>query len=115
MPEEYLRFVNLLKALEGSNSQHIDDTCKKLLEVIAIEAYLHNKYYTVNDLISMRTLGSPASIHKRLHLLVDKGYVQLVTQINDARVKKVIPTSQTAKRFSHFSKIMVSVVEQNQE
>jgi|DEB19_MinimDraft_2_1074335.scaffolds.fasta_scaffold61793_1 DNA-binding MarR family transcriptional regulator len=110
MPEEYLRFLNLLKALEGANSQQIDDACKKLLEVIALEAFLHNKYFTVNDLISLRTLGSPASIHKRLHFLVDKGYVQLVTQTNDARVKKVIPTSQAAKRFSQISKLMVSAV-----
>lgn len=110
MSEEYLRFVNLLKALEGSNTQQIDDTCKKLLEVIAVEAFLNQKYFTVNDLLGIRTLGSPASIHKRLHILVDRGYVQLMTQINDARVKKVIPTSQAAKRFSQISKIMVDAV-----
>jgi hypothetical protein len=110
MPEEYLRFLNLLKALEGANSQQIDDACKKLLEFIALEAFLHNKHFTVNDLISLRTLGSPASIHKRLHVLVDQGYVQLVTQTNDARVKKVIPTTQAAKRFSQISKMMVSAV-----
>jgi hypothetical protein len=110
MSEEYLRFVNLLKALEGSNSPQIDDTCKKLLEVIALESFLHHKYFTVNDLLGMRTLGSPASIHKRLHILADIGYVQLVTQTNDARVKRVIPTKQAAKRFSQISKIMIDAV-----
>ncbi len=109
MAEEYLRFLNLLKALDGPLHRELDSGCTKLLETICIQAYLHGHYYNVNELISMRALGSQASIHKRLHSLVECGYIELEVQ-EDARVKKVIPTKEAKKRISQVNKLFVSVL-----
>jgi hypothetical protein len=112
MAEEYLRFLNLLKAVDGPLRQTMDAGCTKLLETICIEAFLHKRYYNVNELIGMRDLGSQASIHKRLHTLVDKGYATLETQ-NDARIKKVIPTKDAKKLFVQLNKVMLSVIKES--
>lgn len=111
MAEEYLRFLNLLKALDGPLHRELDSGCTKLLETICIQAYLHGHYYNVNELISMRALGSQASIHKRLHSLVERGYIELEVQ-EDARVKKVIPTKEAKKRMSQVNKLMLSIINQ---
>ena len=108
MAEEYLRFLNLLKALDGPLTGKLDATSLKLLETISIEAGLHQKYFSVNELLVMKEFGSQASIHKKIHLLVDAGYLTLQVQ-EDARVKKVVPTKEAKKLFSQVNKLFVSV------
>jgi DNA-binding MarR family transcriptional regulator len=108
MAEEYLRFLNLLKALDGPLTTKLDSASLKLLETISIEAVLNKNHFTVNELLSMKALGSQASIHKKLHALVDGGYVTLEVQ-EDARIKKVVPTKETKKLFSQVNKLFISV------
>lgn len=109
MAEEYLRFLNLLKALDGPLTRTLDAPSLKLLETICIEATLNQKYFNVNELLMMKELGSQASIHKKLHSLVDTGYVTLEIQ-EDARVKKVVPTKEAKKLFSQVNKLFISVL-----
>lgn len=112
MAEEYLRFLNLLKALDGPIHNGLDAACTKVLEAICIEAFLNKKHYYVNELIGMRTLGSQASIHKRLHTLVDRGYVVLEIQ-EDARIKKVVPTREAKRLYTQLNKAMLSVLKES--
>jgi len=109
MSDEYLRFLNLLKALDGPLTRSLDASSVKLLEIISIEAKLHQRHFTVNDLLAMKDIGSQASIHKKLHSLVDAGYITLETQ-EDARVKKVLPTQEAKRLFSQVNKLFVSVL-----
>lgn len=108
MSEEYLRFLNLLNALDGPLHHDLDTNCTKLLETICIDAYLNKKKHSVNELLNMRALGSQASIHKRLHTLVDKNYVTLEIQ-EDARIKKVTPTKEAKKFFSRANNLLISI------
>lgn len=109
MSIEYLRFLNLLKALDNPSAKALDATSRKLLEIISIEAALHQRHFTVNELLAMKDIGSQASIHKKLHSLVQDGYITLETQ-EDARVKRALPTKQANKFFSEINKLFVSVV-----
>ncbi len=77
MAEEYLRFLNLLKALDGPLTRTLDAPSLKLLETICIEATLNQKHFNVNELLMMKELGSQTSIQKKLHTLIDAGYVTI--------------------------------------
>ena len=108
MAEQYLQFLRLLKALDIPLTRELDAPSLKLLEIVSIEAFLNQKHFSVNELLAMKDIGSQASIHKKLHALVDAGYVMLEIQ-EDARVKKIVPTKMAKKHFDQVNKLLISV------
>jgi DNA-binding MarR family transcriptional regulator len=55
-------------------------------------------------------LGSQATIHKRLHKLIEDGLLELIVQ-EDCRVKKVLPTAKANKLFNRLNKLMLKSAE----
>jgi DNA-binding MarR family transcriptional regulator len=108
MPEIYLRFLNLLKALDEPIFEDKNNGCLQLLQKICIESFLTNKSSTVNEVISWKLLGSQASLHKRLHELVELGLITLDPHPTDGRIKIVTPTSKAKKLFKQLDKMMAT-------
>jgi hypothetical protein len=94
-----------MSAINNPAFPTLDDTSRKILEVVSAEAFLSDRYLTVKQLIEMNTLGSKANLHSRLHGLVESGYVKLVPQ-TDARFKDIVPTSKAKKYFDVLSKTL---------
>ena len=103
MGNTYLRFFRLMSAINNPAFPMLDDTSRKILDVVSAEAFLSNRYLTVKELIEMTAIGSKANLHSRLHGLVESGYIKLVPQA-DARFKDIVPTSKTKKYFDTLNK-----------
>ena len=105
------RIPPLFELTQGTRwpcAQPFDAQSRKLLEIISIEATLHQRHFTVNELLGMKDIGSQASIHKKVHSLVEGGYISLETQ-EDARVKKALPSKKAKQFFSQINKLFISV------
>lgn len=60
----------------------------------------------VGDLLKLKLLGSQATLHGRLKNLRLIGYIELIEQ-EDARKKRVLPTTQAYKLYKWLSACMV--------
>ena len=97
MPNAYIRFLNLIDALDRMNPGRALDYLEiQLLEYI-MQQDSRKIPLLVGDLISLQQYGSQATLHGRLKNLVTLGYVKLLADKTDARKKSVIPTKLAIK------------------
>ena len=73
-----------------------------LLAVIGT-AWQADKPLAVRKLLIREELGSPATIHKRIHQLKDAGFEG---QEGDSRVRLVVPTEQALRYFAEHAKVI---------
>ena len=59
----------------------------------------------MGDVLTLSQLGSQATLHKRLHSLVDDGYLQLKST-EDGRVKRIELTKKSNKYFADLSEAL---------
>lgn len=102
-------YIQFLKQVEMLNSKtkvrSLDSIENLLLNQIMIDDDLGH-LTLVGDLLNLRSFGSQATLHGRLKNLHAIGYIKLVEQ-DDARKKRVTPTSQAYKRFALLSDYMI--------
>lgn len=97
MPNAYIRFLNLIDALDRMNPGRALDCLEiQLLEYI-MQQDARKISLLVGELIGLSYLGSQATLHGRLKNLSVLGYIKLVEDKNDARKKSVIPTKLAIK------------------
>lgn len=101
----YLRFLNLMDALDRINpGKKLDCIEESLLDKIVLASYAKDAVL-VGDLISLSELGSQATLHGRLKNLSAMGYIKMATNI-DGRKKEVVPTKMALKRYEEISKCL---------
>lgn len=101
----YVRFLNLIDALDRINpSKKLDATEESLLNKIVLSAH-QGQVMLVGDLISLAELGSQATLHGRLKNLRAMGLIDMATE-EDGRKKHVLPTKLAMKRFEELSKCL---------
>ncbi len=104
-PSPYLRFLNLIDALDRINpGKKIDAIEENLLNKIVLSSFAKESIL-VGDLISLSELGSQATLHGRLKNLNAMGYIKMVTH-DDGRKKQVLPTKMALKRYEEISKCL---------
>jgi hypothetical protein len=104
-PSSYLRFLNLIDALDRINpGKKLDAIEKSLLDRIVSATYA-KQALLVGDLISLSELGSQATLHGRLKNLSAMGYIKMVSN-DDGRKKEVLPTKSAIKRYEDISKCL---------
>lgn len=94
----YLRFVQLSRALSSSDEKALSANERALLEAIAL-AWFQKQPLTVRQAISIESLGSPATLHKRLTVLRASGFVEDQGVDADRRTKLLVPTSKALAFF----------------
>ena len=88
----YLRFLNLIHALDsGQHAPAMDLDAKKLLEVIAVR-HAQSKPLTVTDAMALSSIASPATIHRKLDQLRELGMLDTVFEGKNRRTKFLVPT-----------------------
>ena len=93
----YLRFVRLMESMDGyTNSSELDYVEKKLLEFIAVHES-SGKPLLVGDVIYLNSIGSPATLHRRLANLKNLGFIRFGDD-PDGR-KKYIELTPKAKDY----------------
>ncbi|SNX28942.1 hypothetical protein SAMN06295945_1302 [Polynucleobacter meluiroseus] len=105
----YIRFLNLLAALDRVNPDNkLDSIEESLLDKIVLSANAKESVL-VGDLISLAKLGSQATLHGRLKNLSVMGFIQMVSN-EDGRKKEVVPTKAALKRYDAISKCLEKAV-----
>ncbi len=102
----YLRFLNLIHALDGSaNAPAMDLDAKKLLEVIAVR-HAAEKPLTVTDAMALNNIASPATIHRKLDQLRELGMIDTVFEGKNRRTKYLVPTPTAHDYFDKVGQVM---------
>ena len=101
----YIRFLNLINALDRMNpGKKLDATEESLLDKIVLSFHA-KQAILVGDLISISELGSQATLHGRLKNLSAMGYIKMAAN-EDGRKKEVVPTKIALKRYEEISKCL---------
>ena len=104
-PSPYLRFLNLLDAIDRINpGKKLDSIEESLLNKIVL-ASVAKQSILVGDLISLSDLGSQATLHGRVKNLNAMGYIKMAAN-EDGRKKQVLPTKMALKRYEDISKCL---------
>ncbi len=106
----YLRFLNLIHALEGhENAPVMDLDAKRILEIIAVR-HAENKPLTVTDAMAMQHVASPATIHRKLDQLRELGMIETQYEGKNRRTKYLVPTHTAHDYFEQAGKAMEHAV-----
>ncbi len=101
----YIRFLNLIDALDRMNpGEKLDSVEESLLDKIIL-SFHENQSILVGDLISLSELGSQATLHGRLKNLSALGYIKMAAN-QDGRKKEVVPSKMALKRYEELSKCL---------
>jgi DNA-binding MarR family transcriptional regulator len=109
MTNSYLRFLHLADTLINPNDKLLDSLSKDILEHISKHIVLNKGKIVIGDILMLSQLGSQATLHKRLHALVDDGYLKLKST-NDGRVKQIELTKKANKYFAGLSQALEKAV-----
>ena len=108
----YMRFLNLLHALEGGEfAPSMDLDAKKLLEFIAMR-HEQQKPLTVTEAMALATIASPATIHRKLDQLRELGMIDTVFEGKNRRTKYLVPTQAAHDYFEHIGQAMQDAMAQ---
>jgi DNA-binding MarR family transcriptional regulator len=108
-PLSYLRFLNLIDALDRMNpGKKLDCIEESLLDRIVSCAHV-KEIILVGDLIALTELGSQATLHGRLKNLSAMGYIKMIAN-TDGRKKQVLPTKLALKRYEEISKCLEKAI-----
>ena len=107
----YLRFLNFLDALGGGGGKDfplLDPHEEILLNKIML-LWSEDLIYTVGELILLKEIASPATIHVRLKKLRAKGYLETLEE-EDSRIKKIVPSKLALRRYQLISNQFYSLI-----
>ncbi len=96
MNSTYLRFLALVHTIDGASTQlaNVDETAKHLLNVIALN-HSNGKPLTVTEAMALKSIASPATIHRKLNDLIEVGLVEQVFEGKNRRTKYLVTTKNT--------------------
>lgn len=100
LAEAYFRFLQLAKALQADASAvALDANERALLEAVAL-CWFEDRPMTVREAIALESLGSPATLHKRITRLRQKDMLVAFNQEGDRRAKYLVPSEKTLQLFA---------------
>jgi DNA-binding MarR family transcriptional regulator len=103
----YQRFIELQIASESKSDFPMLDPIEKRVLSLFSSYWLNQRPLTVVEAINLTDEFSTSTIHRYLKQLRKKGYVELIVDKNDNRVKYVSATKQVDKYFATLGKLMV--------
>jgi hypothetical protein len=111
MNQIYLRYLVLTEALRKSNIDlsGIDDVGKKLLEAIAIRS-AQGQPLVVTQTMELSDIASPATIHRRIGILLKAGLIQVQQTEQNQKIKFLVPTQMSIDYFDKLGKLMTSAM-----
>ena len=106
----YFHYQSLLQ--KATASQGLDELSPDHLALLVlIGRHWHDgESMSVRQLMQMRDVASPATIHKRLHQLKDADLVSFEESATDTRKRMIAPTKRALAYFSAASKAMMQAV-----
>ena len=94
---EYLNFMSARERIMGNHSlSHKEALILRTLMIF----FTANKKITVSDLLAMKEIGSPATIHSFLKKLIQNHFIATEVDKKDNRIKYLSPATKTIKLFA---------------
>jgi len=111
MNQIYLRYLVLAEALRKSSIDlsGIDDVGKKLLEAIAIRS-AQGQPLVVTQTMELSDIASPATIHRRIGILLKAGLIQVKQTEQNQKIKFLVPTQMSIDYFDKLGKLMTAAM-----
>lgn len=94
----YLRLLNLVSAIQRAQPA-LDPMEERLLNRMAT-AWHRGEKVSVTEAMDAQEGLAPATVHRRLKGLRDKGLITLATDAADQRVRYIEPTPQALRYFA---------------
>lgn len=104
MKATFIRFLNLKHTMEVEPSD-LDLTSIKLLEICELKSY-KNQRLSVSAAMNLKSISSPATIHRKLNQLIDAGYLTLEYEGKNKRTKFLTPTQKSHDYFTKLGKLI---------
>ena len=106
---QYTKFLTLKDRLDQSKFQlNINLTAIKLLQAIAIHDAKRSTL-TVGEAMQLKTLGSAATIHRKIDDLLNNELIQIKFLGTNRRKKYLVPSKKTIAYFAMLSELMFKV------
>ena len=100
----YLRFLNVLHALESDDNVGLKDPeNRRLLEVIAIRQQ-EGHLLTVSTAMLLSDIASPATLHRKIDALVQAGWVEHQFEGENRRTKYLACTPKAMQYFDRMGR-----------
>ncbi len=101
---EYLDFIN---ARDQINLRYgIDNKSCALLRVI-VQAYSNEQKITVSNVIALRHIASPVTLHQGIKHLINEKLVLTKNDIKDKRIKYLVPATKALKLYRELSSLVL--------
>ncbi|MFM7025211.1 MAG: hypothetical protein ACKOWC_04020 [Limnohabitans sp.] len=109
LADAYLRFLQLTRAVDAlPNGSLMDANETALLEAVVLHWH-QGRPMTVREAIHLDTLGSPATLHKRITRLRNKDMLAAHSEPGDRRAKFLVPTQRALDHFHQLGQSMQQV------
>jgi DNA-binding MarR family transcriptional regulator len=107
----YLRFSSLLDLMNRNAGLELDYASLRVLEEIT-NAHAAGNPLNVSDVLALE-FASAATMHKKLHILRQSGFVEVETDRETGlRTKWLIPTAQALAHFDALGKALMKTAKQ---
>lgn len=103
----YQKFLNLYSTLDNMSTYPRMEPHEKCLLIKLNNYWLRDQKITVLEALDHNLQNSKATTHKYVKSLRSKGYLKLVIDEIDNRLKYVTPTDQTHQYFNDMGKLLV--------
>jgi hypothetical protein len=110
MKSIYVSYLALAHALHSNTAfiTEIDEKARYLLDMISIR-HAQGKAMTVTDALAIDSIGSAATVHRKLNDLLRVGLIQQSYAGQNRRTKYLSPTPQADAYFASLGDVMVQL------
>lgn len=92
MKSAYLRFLKLRDSIEQTSMlKSLDECARRLLEVIFAK-HQSGRTLTISEAMLLSSIASPATIHRKINILLTSGLVEFEFRNGNNRTKYLVPT-----------------------
>ncbi len=96
----YLRFLNLVNAIDGVSAvATVDTTALRLLDEIAV-AHSKGEPMTVTKAMLLSNIASPATLHRKMDDLREANLIDQIFEGTNRRTKYLVPTKSAEQYFT---------------
>lgn len=101
---EYLDFIN---ARDQINHRYEIDLKSCILLRAIVQAYVNHKSITVSDVIALRHIASPVTLHQGIKHLLIKKLIATKRDPKDGRIKYLVPATKAIKLYRELSELVL--------
>lgn len=105
----YLRFLHQVHRMTVKGRlSNIEPVCSRLLDEIAL-ADKSQEPLTVTGLMGLSHIASPATLHRKMQVLLKDGFIELTVDTQNKRSKFVMLSKKGVRRYELLSSVMTDI------